>query len=426
MSEWDIIYEHVWCLDPRYSISDERVWVYKLYTDWSDQGVKDMGNLTPKLDIEHNSDLPDLLFEISTISTIPLYELHYKHVWYLDPEYAKYYNEDDEKIWVTSICADKNPAGIKDMGYLTPKLDIKYNPDLQDITCDLPAVPLYNLHYKHVWYLDPNYSKTDEKIWVASICTSETPAGVKDMGYIKPNIDTDLDVIFISYNEPNAEENWQRVLSKAPTAMRVNGVKGIFEAHKSAAELATTDMFYVVDGDAYLADDWEFTFSPTVFDRDCVFVFNSQNPINGLVYGYGGVKIFPRKLLLEATDWSVDMTTSIGKKLKVIDRISNIAVFNTDEFATWRSAFRECVKLAAEIIDNQDSKETQQRLDTWVTVGNKQPFSLYAKLGARAGYKYGVDYRDNIEMLKKINNRDWLSEQFKLEMIRHTRNEISH
>ena len=120
------------------------------------------------------------------------------------------------------------------------------------------------------------------------------------------------------------------------------------------------------------------------------------------------------------------MTTSIGKKLKVIDRISNIAVFNTDEFATWRSAFRECVKLAAEIIDNQDSKETQQRLDTWVTVGNKQPFSLYAKLGARAGYKYGVDYRDNIEMLKKINNRDWLSEQFKLEMIRHTRNETSH
>jgi hypothetical protein len=353
---------------------------------------------------------------------VPEWDAIYDHVWYLDPLYSP----STEKVWVYKFITGWSENREKDMGYLIPDVDIKYNPDIPKFEYTPQPIPLYELHYRHTWYLDPLYTATKEKIWAFSVCADKNPLGDKDMGYIKPNIDTELDVIFISYNEPNAEENWQRVLEKAPHALRVDGVKGIFEAHKSAAELATTDMFYVVDGDAYLADDWSFTFSPTVFDRDCVFVFNSQNPINGLVYGYGGVKIFPRNLLLDSTSWSVDMTTSIGKKLKVIDRISNVTAFNTDELATWRSAFRECAKLAAEIIENQDSKETQSRLDTWVTIGDDQSYGEYAKLGARSGYKYGVENKDNIELLKLVNDRDWLAEQFKLEMIRHNHNEISH
>ena len=96
------------------------------------------------------------------------------------------------------------------------------------------------------------------------------PTGTKDMGYVSITGITQLDVIFISYNEPNAEKNWLRVLEKSPKAFRINGIKGIVNAHKCAAELATTDMFYVVDGDAYLTDEWSFAYQPSIFDRDCV------------------------------------------------------------------------------------------------------------------------------------------------------------
>lgn len=48
------------------------------------------------------------------------------------------------------------------------------------------------------------------------------------------------DIVFISYNEPNAEKNWESLKQRFPSAKRVDGVKGIHEAHKKAAK----KMFY--------------------------------------------------------------------------------------------------------------------------------------------------------------------------------------
>ena len=36
----------------------------------------------------------------------------------------------------------------------------------------------------------------------------------------------DLDFVFISYKEPNCEENYADLLNKVPWAKRVHGVKG--------------------------------------------------------------------------------------------------------------------------------------------------------------------------------------------------------
>ena len=41
----------------------------------------------------------------------------------------------------------------------------------------------------------------------------------------------DLDVIFLSYNEPNKEHNWIDLKSKCPWAKRVDGVEGSYAAH---------------------------------------------------------------------------------------------------------------------------------------------------------------------------------------------------
>lgn len=264
---------------------------------------------------------------------------------------------------------------------------------------------------KHVWYLDPKYS--DDRIWVKVTAVRNNLPGIKHMGYLTPNIVEELDVVFISYNEPNAEANWKRVLQKCPFAKRVDGVKGIFEAHKAAAQLAETDMFYVVDGDAELLDDFYFTYQPNIWNRDTVHVWNSINPINDLKYGYGGVKLFPKHIVDSATTWKVDMTTGLSHKLKVMNRVSNITAFNTDPFGTWRSAFRECAKLSTTTIKNQIEEETDERLSRWCSsYGRERKFGDYAIAGARAGRKYGLENRNDLEALKLINNREWLKEKF--------------
>ena len=53
-----------------------------------------------------------------------------------------------------------------------------------------------------------------------------------------------LDIFHLSYKEPYSDQTWERLSSKFPYARRVQGVKGIFEAHKRCAELAYTCLLY--------------------------------------------------------------------------------------------------------------------------------------------------------------------------------------
>jgi signal recognition particle receptor subunit beta len=217
------------------------------------------------------------------------------------------------------------------------------------------------------------------------------------------------DIIFISYNETNADENFDRVNALYPRVKRVHGVKGIHQAHIKAAEQATTDNFWVVDGDAVVVDDFKFDYEIPVWEHDTVHVWRSQNPVNNLVYGYGGVKLLPRQLTLDMDVTRPDMTTSISDKFKPVQIVSNVTAFNTDEFSTWKSAFRECAKLAGKTIDRQVDTETEERLNVWCTEGADKPYGEFAIKGALAGRKFATDTPQD---LFKINDFDWLYEQF--------------
>ena len=218
------------------------------------------------------------------------------------------------------------------------------------------------------------------------------------------------DIVFISYNEPNADDNFKKLQQRFPRAKRIHGVKGIHQAHIKAAELSDTDMFFVVDGDAIVEDDFYFDYEVPVYDRDCVHVWRSRNPINDLEYGYGGVKLLPRQPTLDMDVDAPDMTTSISKKFKIQKQVSNVSEFNIDELSTWRSAFRECAKLASKTIRGQIDKETNQRLEIWTTIGSDRKYGNYAIAGARAGREFGnIDGVD----LKLINDFTWLEQRFK-------------
>jgi hypothetical protein len=59
----------------------------------------------------------------------------------------------------------------------------------------------------------------------------------------------DLDVIFLTYDEPKKDEFWVKIKNMVPWAKRVDGVKGSDAAHKAAAAASSTDRFILIDGD---------------------------------------------------------------------------------------------------------------------------------------------------------------------------------
>ena len=52
----------------------------------------------------------------------------------------------------------------------------------------------------------------------------------------------DLDVIYLTWDEPQREESWVRIRNMVPWAQRVDGVKGSDAAHKAAAEASSTEI----------------------------------------------------------------------------------------------------------------------------------------------------------------------------------------
>ena len=75
---------------------------------------------------------------------------------------------------------------------------------------------------------------------------------------------SDLDFVYISFKEPNKEQNWADLKNKVPWAKRVDGVVGFDNAHKAAARKSETSFFISVDGDNIIDEtfllqtlDWE-------------------------------------------------------------------------------------------------------------------------------------------------------------------------
>ena len=225
------------------------------------------------------------------------------------------------------------------------------------------------------------------------------------------------DVFFLSYDEPNADENWLRLKSFAPMATRIHGVPGILYAHKAAAEKSKTDAFFVVDGDAWLMPSW--SFSGEEFDElepydgktpaDCVIVWKSLNPYNGLEYGYGGVKLMSKKAVL-AADTNVDVATSVSECFMSVDTVACETRFGSTAWHAWRGAYRECAKLASSTVGTMN-EEQKSWLKIWTTVASG-PFKDSILAGANAGKDYGLAHKGNKEAISMINDYNWLRDRY--------------
>jgi hypothetical protein len=83
------------------------------------------------------------------------------------------------------------------------------------------------------------------------------------------------DIIFLSYDEPNAEANYADLCNKVPWAKRVHGVKGSDAAHKACAALSDTEYFVTVDADNIIDQEFlnvEFDIDQLGLTPDHVFL----------------------------------------------------------------------------------------------------------------------------------------------------------
>ncbi len=231
---------------------------------------------------------------------------------------------------------------------------------------------------------------------------------LKDIQYVKELGSTyqPYDIVFLSYKEPAATSAYERLTARF-NATWVKDIAGIFEAHKEAARSVKSKMFWVVDADAEITDTFDFGYIPDVYDQEVVHVWASKNPITDQEYGYGGVKLFNREQVLNATSWGLDFTTGLSTRFKSMPDVSCVTRFNTDAYSTWRSAFRECVKLSL-----KDDAESVERLTGWLNPVQDADFAAEAKRGAEAGRAYALANKNDIEALARINDYEWLRNRY--------------
>jgi hypothetical protein len=232
----------------------------------------------------------------------------------------------------------------------------------------------------------------------------------------------ELDVVFLSYDEPNADLHYADLCNKVPWAKRVHGVKGSDEAHKEAAKQSETDWVITVDADNIVDSRFfNIDFDPTKKEIQ-VYSWLAKNKINGLLYGNGGLKIWRKDFILnmkthEASDSDraqVDFCWENG--YQQFKECYSETVITGSPFQAWRAGFREGVKMTlfdGVKVPPDEIKEriwwhNLHRLKIWSTVGAHEENGLYAIYGARLGqwmtnctdWNY-VDVRD-FELLKNI------------------------
>ena len=211
----------------------------------------------------------------------------------------------------------------------------------------------------------------------------------------------DLDVVYLTYDEPQKEEFWVKIKNMVPWAKRVDGVKGSDAAHKAAAAASDTDRFILIDGDN-LPDPAFFNQTlvlPNEEYQNAVFRWRARNHINGLMYGNGGLSSWTKTFVAnmqthEATDGrdETQVEFCFDPLYWPMHDCYSKTYPNGDPFHAWRAGFREGVKMCLqrgrkptiEEFKNQVLRNLDN-LTIWHNVGSDVDHGEWAIAGARQG-----------------------------------------
>jgi hypothetical protein len=209
------------------------------------------------------------------------------------------------------------------------------------------------------------------------------------------------DIIYLSYDEPNAEKNYADLVAKVPWAKRVHGVKGSDAAHKACAALSETEYFVTVDADNIIDPkflDVEVDLEEIGCTGENVFSWCGKVHVNGLMYGNGGLKLWTKKFVnamrthenSDPNDVKGAVEFCFDNRYYQFNDNYSESFTNATPFQAWRAGFREGVKMSLD----QGAKTTDikkiwwqnyHRLLIWCTVGADVENGMWSILGAREG-----------------------------------------
>jgi hypothetical protein len=118
---------------------------------------------------------------------------------------------------------------------------------------------------------------------------------------------------------------------------------------------------------------------------------------------------YNKKIVLGNTGTGLDFT--LDNEHEVVDIHSGIAMYNTDAYSTWRTSFREALKLKATVVDNPQDSASIERLSVWATKGEGN-FGEYSIKGALDAIQFYDEVNGDINRLKLSYEWEWLRSKF--------------
>jgi hypothetical protein len=275
-----------------------------------------------------------------------------------------------------------------------------------------PAVSLWRERTKTIVPLSPSASSVIvPKVAIPYIKTQLYDYPNIDKTHINDRTDTVMDVVFISYDEPDAEQNWNMLARQCARAKRVHGVAGMETALEAAADLSSTPWYYAVFAKTRLHEQFDFSYMPDFMQQPKNYIFDCINTVNGLQYGHMGIVMYNCEGIRElnqAKNFGLDYTLSFAHESAPI--VSCYGDFNQTPYHTWRTAFRECAKLA--YFESQSpTVDGEYRLSTWLSraQGNHAEWCLK---GAQDGVEFFKASDRALATLKQSFRWEWLREYF--------------
>jgi hypothetical protein len=291
---------------------------------------------------------------------------------------------------------------------------------------------LHNFEHPYTWFV-PNHESVEDRalayepaIWYAKdrkihtfsqgnsviLAPRDVKNHIRTQAYDYPYIDkqntikeSPLDIIYISNGEPDAERWYQHLCNTAGRPVkRVQNIDGRAAAYKAAAQCSETPWFFAVFAKLEVTCEFDWLWQPDRLQAAKHYIFHSRNPVNGLEYGHMGVIAYNRQLVLHTVSWQLDFTLS--QPHAVVPVLSGVAHYNTTPELTWRTAFREAIKLHYDITTT-GSVESRYRLKQWLAPGDG-PHAEWSQQGAKDAVHYAQSVDNHMPDLQRSFEWQWL------------------
>lgn len=218
-----------------------------------------------------------------------------------------------------------------------------------------------------------------------------------------------MDIFFLSYNECNCEENWQRLSRLHPRALRLHGITGIDRAHLTANALSATPWFWTIDGDNWLLEPLDHDASGESAD---LIMFHARDPLTGSWTKLGGAKLWRRNSMLGADMSQGDFCLNATRDKTTAQAAPTETRYNASAWDAWKTSFRHSVKLLSPIIQGRPQSQDRERyLAHWqacLDLDDGRNNAVWCWRGLQDAEEFRRQHRD----LNLINDYTWLENHY--------------